>query len=150
MEIAVESLLEQMLRCDIGMAEVGGASSRDGRLGAVRDARRDLARSSSVLGKTELAICVGVGGRKTALVAGLSTGQKKVWKWDRRRGTLLRPAGPPVLMRLRLLITSVLREMGRGRPCSFRKRPQALQRTAPVSSRRQSGVVLVVQFWQTG
>lgn len=40
--------------------------------------------------------------------------------------------------------------MGRGRPCSFRKRPQALQRTEPDSSRLQSGVVLVVQFWQTG
>jgi len=64
--------------------------------------------------------------------------------------TLLRPPGPAVLMRLRLLMTSVLREMGRGRPCSLRKRPQALHRTAPVSSRRQSGVVLVVQFWQTG
>lgn len=47
-------------------------------------------------------------------------------------------------------MTSVLRLMGRGRPCSFRKSPQALQRTEPDSSRRQSGVVLVVQFWQTG
>lgn len=40
--------------------------------------------------------------------------------------------------------------MGRGRPWSFRKRPQALHRTDPVSSRRQSGVVLVAQFWHTG
>jgi hypothetical protein len=64
--------------------------------------------------------------------------------------TLLRAPGPPVLTRLRLLMTSVLSEMGRGRPCSFKKRPQALQRTDPVSSRRQSGVVLVVQFWHTG
>lgn len=64
--------------------------------------------------------------------------------------TLLRPPGPPVLTRLRLLMTSVLSEIGRGRPCSFRNRPQALQSTAPVSSRRHSGVVLVVQFWQTG
>lgn len=64
--------------------------------------------------------------------------------------TLLRPPSPPVLTRLRLLMTSVLREMGRGRPCSFKKRPQALQRTAPVSSRRHKGVVLVEQFWQTG
>jgi hypothetical protein len=63
--------------------------------------------------------------------------------------TFLRP-GPPVLTRLRLLMTSVLREMGRGRPCSFRKRPQALQRTEPDSSRRHKGVVLVEQFWQTG
>jgi hypothetical protein len=55
-----------------------------------------------------------------------------------------------VLTRLRLLITSVLREIGRGRPCSFRKRPQALQRTEPNSSRRHSGVVEVLQFWQVG
>lgn len=57
---------------------------------------------------------------------------------------------PEVLTRLRDLITSVLREMGRGRPWSLRKRPQALQRTEPDSSRRQRGVVEVVQFWQTG
>jgi len=55
-----------------------------------------------------------------------------------------------VLTLLRLLITSVLRDIGRGRPCSLRKRPQALQSTAPVSSRRHSGVVEVVQFWQIG
>lgn len=54
------------------------------------------------------------------------------------------------MTRLRLLMTSVLREMGRGRPCSFKKRPQALHSTEPDSSRRQSGVVLVVQFWHTG
>ena len=64
--------------------------------------------------------------------------------------TFFRAPGPPVLTRLRLLMTSVLREMGRGRPCSFRNRPQALHRTEPDSSRRQSGVVLVVQFWHTG
>ena len=63
--------------------------------------------------------------------------------------TFLRP-GPPVLTRLRLLMTSVLSEIGRGRPCSFKNNPQALHSTAPDSSRRQSGVVLVVQFWQTG
>lgn len=55
-----------------------------------------------------------------------------------------------VFTRFRLLITSVLSDMGRGRPWSLRKRPQALQRTAPVSSRRHSGVVCVVQFWQVG
>ncbi len=55
-----------------------------------------------------------------------------------------------VLTRLRLLITSVLRLIGRGRPCSLRKSPQALQRTEPASSRRHSGVVEVWQFWQTG
>ena len=32
----------------------------------------------------------------------------------------------------------------------MRKRPQALQRTEPASSRRQRGVVDVVQFWQIG
>jgi hypothetical protein len=70
-------------------------------------------------------------------------------RWGNRGATFLRP-GPPVLTRLRLLMTSVFSEMGRGRPCSLRNRPQALHSTAPDSSRRQSGVVLVVQFWQTG
>lgn len=63
--------------------------------------------------------------------------------------TFLRPA-LPVLTRLRLLMTSVLSEMGRGRPCSFRKSPQALHRTDPASSRLHKGVVLVEQFWHTG
>ena len=65
---------------------------------------------------------------------------------------LVTPAlGPTfVLTLLRLLMTSVFRLIGRGRPCSLRKRPHALQRTEPVSSRRHSGVVLVPQFWQTG
>ena len=53
---------------------------------------------------------------------------------------------PELLTRFRLLITSVLRLIGRGLPCSFRKSPQALQSTDPISSRRQSGVVEVVQF----
>ena len=57
---------------------------------------------------------------------------------------------PEFLTRFRLLITSVLSDIGRGRPCSFRKSPQALQSTEPASSRRHSGVVEVVQFWQTG
>jgi hypothetical protein len=55
-----------------------------------------------------------------------------------------------VLTRLRLLITSVFSEMGRGRPCSLRKRPQALHRTEPNSSRLHSGVVDVLQFWHVG
>lgn len=59
-------------------------------------------------------------------------------------------SGRMVLTRLRLLMTSVLREMGRGRPCSLRNRPQALQRTEPISSRRHSGVVDVAQFWHVG
>lgn len=59
--------------------------------------------------------------------------------------------GPPAVLTLfLLLITSVLRLMGRGRPCNFKKRPHALQRTEPISSRRHNGVVLVPQFWQTG
>jgi len=64
-------------------------------------------------------------------------------------GPVVEPTGRP-RTRLRDLMTSVLREMGRGRPCSLRKRPQALQRTEPFSSRRQRGVVEVEQFWQTG
>lgn len=54
------------------------------------------------------------------------------------------------LILLRLLMVSVLREIGRGRPWSLRKRPHALQRTCPVSSRRQSGVVCVLQLRHTG
>jgi len=54
------------------------------------------------------------------------------------------------LTRLRLLITSVFKLMGRARPCSLRNRPHALQSTEPDSSRRHSGVVDVSQFWQTG
>ena len=57
---------------------------------------------------------------------------------------------PELLTRLRDLMTSVLRLMGRGRPCSLRKRPHALHSTEPASSRRQRGVVVVWQFWQTG
>lgn len=55
-------------------------------------------------------------------------------------------SGRIVLTRLRLLMTSVFNEMGRARPCSFKKRPQALQRTEPISSRRHKGVVEVPQL----
>ena len=69
---------------------------------------------------------------------------------SRRTFFFVAKSGRTVLTRLRLLITSVLREIGLGRPCSFRNKPQALQRTAPNSSRRQSGVVDVPQFWHVG
>jgi hypothetical protein len=59
-------------------------------------------------------------------------------------------AEPELLTRLRLLITSVFRLIGRGLPWSLRNRPQALQSTEPISSRRQRGVVEVVQFWHVG
>jgi hypothetical protein len=59
-------------------------------------------------------------------------------------------AAPELFTRLRLLITSVLRLIGRGLPWSLRKSPQALHRTEPISSLLQSGVVEVVQFWQVG
>ena len=42
---------------------------------------------------------------------------------------------------LRLLMTSVLRLIGRALPWSFKKSPQALHSTEPDSSRRHSGVV---------
>lgn len=58
------------------------------------------------------------------------------------------PSRRIALTRLRLLMTSVLREIGRGRPCSLRNKPQALHRTEPYSSRRHSGVIDVLQFWQ--
>lgn len=38
-------------------------------------------------------------------------------------------------------ITSLLSEIGRGRPCNLRNSPQALHRTCPDSSLRQRGVV---------
>lgn len=47
-------------------------------------------------------------------------------------------------------IVSVFKEMGLGRPCNLRKRPQALHNTSPVSSRRHKGVVCVLQFLHTG
>lgn len=47
-------------------------------------------------------------------------------------------------------ITSVFKEIGLGRPCSFRNRPQALHSTWPVSSRLHSGVVDVLQFLHIG
>ena len=57
---------------------------------------------------------------------------------------------PADFTRLRLLITSVFKLIGLARPCSLRKRPQALQRTEPASSLLHNGVVDVWQFWQTG
>ena len=51
-----------------------------------------------------------------------------------------------LLTRFRLLITSVLRLMGLGRPWSLRNRPHALHKTEPISSRRHKGVVVVWQF----
>lgn len=51
---------------------------------------------------------------------------------------------------LRDLITSVFSDIGRERPWSLRKRPQALHRIWPNSLRRQSGVVLVWQLWHHG
>jgi len=45
--------------------------------------------------------------------------------------------------RLRFLMISVLRERGLTTPCSFKKRPQALQRGLPSGFRRHRGVVWV-------
>lgn len=63
--------------------------------------------------------------------------------------TLFRPA-EFTFTRFRDFITSVLRLIGLALPCSLRKRPHALHRTAPFSSLRQRGVYVVVQFPQTG
>lgn len=57
---------------------------------------------------------------------------------------------PEFFTRFLLLITSVFKLIGRGRPCSLRKRPHALQSTEPASSLLHSGVVEVVQFWHVG
>lgn len=50
--------------------------------------------------------------------------------------------------RLRFLITSVFKLSGLTTPCSFKKRPQALQRGWPSGLRRHRGVVCVKQFVQ--
>lgn len=55
----------------------------------------------------------------------------------------LDPLAALALVRLRFLMTSVLRLRGRTTPCSLRKRPHALQRGWPCGLRRQSGVVVV-------
>lgn len=62
------------------------------------------------------------------------------------RLTLFFSAWLAVFTRWRLFITSVLRLIGLGVPWSFKKRPQALHRTEPISSLRHSGVVEVAQF----
>lgn len=53
------------------------------------------------------------------------------------------PLGPVLLPvpRLRFLMMSVLSDSGRTTPCSFKKRPQALQRGLPSAFLRQRGVV---------
>lgn len=59
------------------------------------------------------------------------------------------PTGMAVpLPLLRFFMTSVFKERGRTTPCSFRNRPQALQRGWPSGLRRQSGVVWVKQLVQ--
>lgn len=48
------------------------------------------------------------------------------------------------------LMTSLFREMGLGRPWSFKNNPHALQSTCPVSSLLHKGVVCVLQFLHVG
>lgn len=48
------------------------------------------------------------------------------------------------------LITSLFKEIGLGRPCSFRNKPHALHRTCPVSSLLHKGVFCVLQFLHVG
>ena len=63
--IAVQGLFEHVLGRDVGgVAEVWCAGARDGRLRAFGETRRDLARCTAVLGKSQLPIGVGVGGSK--------------------------------------------------------------------------------------
>ena len=57
-----------------------------------------------------------------------------------KRGVYLTGRSDFVLTRFRLVITSVFNEMGRERPRNFKKSPQALQSTEPISSRLHSGV----------
>ena len=135
------AMLEGWLKLGVPVREMGDCERSDRPEEILPDARRCWARAS-----WPSASGCAAGRPPWSLVCGTLDGYIT---HDGGCLTLLRPA-PPVLTRLRLLMTSVLSEMGRGRPCSFRKRPQALQRTAPVSSRRHSGVVLVEQFWQTG
>lgn len=58
------------------------------------------------------------------------------------------PTGALPLPRLRFLMTSVLSDNGRTTPCSFRKRPHALQSGCPSGFRLHKGVVWVKQFVQ--
>lgn len=48
------------------------------------------------------------------------------------------------------LMTSLFKEIGLGRPCSFKNKPQALHKTWPVSSLLHNGVVWVLQFLHVG
>lgn len=50
-EVAIQGLLKHMLGCNVGVAKVGRAGARDGRLRAIGEGRGDLARYTSVLGK---------------------------------------------------------------------------------------------------
>jgi len=120
------AMLEGWLKFGVPVREMGDCERSDSPEEILPDARRCWARAS------------------WPSASGCAAGRPP---WSLVR---LRPPGPPVLTRFRLLMTSVFRLMGRGRPCSFKKRPQALQRTAPDSSRRQRGVVEVAQFWQDG
>ena len=126
-------------------------------------ARRPLSRRATIsMGAKGRSACFRSRGSKTIrigcairlevaiIVSGLIREKKKKKIFGRKRRTLRLGPWPAVLTLLRLLMTSVFRLIGRGRPWSFRKRPQALQRTEPSSSLRQRGVVDVPQFWQTG
>lgn len=62
------------------------------------------------------------------------------------RVLVLPTAWPEPEPRFRFLMTSVFRLSGRTTPCSFRNKPQALQRGWPSGFRRQRGVVWVKQF----
>lgn len=77
--------------------------------------------------------------------------QGKVRGMSRHTFFLARSGRMPAFLTLfRLLITSVLRDIGRGRLWSLRNKPHALQSTEPNSSRLQRGVVEVLQLWQVG
>lgn len=146
---------------DVRAVKAGRASAGDGRVRVVsRAVRRFLRRPAatevrcrcSIAGICEIRPVYIARLREAGILLGLcviSFGRSLV---DRTRHTFFcfARSGRIVFTRLRLLITSVLREMGRGRPWSLRKRPQALQRTAPVSSRLHRGVLSVPQFWQVG
>lgn len=66
--------------------------------------------------------------------------------WEASLDLVFAPPAPLALVRLRFLITSVLRLSGRTTPCSLRNRPQALHNGCPSGFLRHKGVVVVPQF----
>lgn len=149
--------VKEVLWCDVGiMVYARRPCSRNGRMRPVGGYRRSHLRDASMrTGSIGRSGQIGLRVRDAILFhlrGSAFVVQNQISSRCRCLALLTFFLGPwlAVLTLLRLLMTSVLRLIGRGRPCSLRKSPQALQRTEPASSRRHNGVVDVWQFWHTG